>query len=608
MPMWFNNSPPSGLSPNQITTAYGVNQISFTSGGRAVTGNGQGQTIAIVDAYNDPNITSDLGTFDSEYGLSAPPSFTVDNLGGQTTDAGWALEESLDVEWAHAIAPAANIVLVEAASSNLDTMFNAVTAATKLSGVSVVSMSWGTSEFKGETSDDSTFSAPGITFVASSGDSGSSGAPEYPAASPNVLAVGGTTLSVKQQGGYVSESPWSDSSGGYSRYESEPSYQTNALTGSGLKSGQRTTPDVSWDANPSTGVSVYDSVRYDGQSGWWTVGGTSVGAPSWSGLIAITDQGLALNGVGSLANAQSSIYQLSSSNFNDITTGSNGEYKAGPGYGLVTGLGTPIANQLVPNLVNLNLPATTLPTGSGSGTTGSSRVFGGKVPIDPSFTIQTPTLNGTGIDSSTASTSTTSITALTPNTTSTTVNWTVAPVLLVPAPPPPPFVTHMGPSTAPVTAQASIAISLVEEQPTSITHFGQGTENERGKLFEERVDAKARPASWIDIVEPFQPAQPAEAPKGEQAPPPAPGQAQPIPVLSPAAVDAVLELFDTSELTGSIDRSWKRADQERPAGNLSALFGAAFVVVGGYRVAIHGSNRLSGRSLPRRAKTRWWTW
>jgi hypothetical protein len=605
--MWFNNSPPSGLSPSQITTAYGVNQISFTSGGGTVTGNGKGQTIAIVDAYNDPNITSDLGTFDSKYGLSAPPSFTVDNLGGNITDAGWALEESLDVEWAHAIAPAANIVLVEAASSNLNTMFNAVTSATKLSGVSVVSMSWGTSEFKGETADDSTFSAPGITFVASSGDSGSSGAPEYPAASPNVLAVGGTTLSVTQQGSYVSESAWRDSGGGSSRYESEPSYQTNALTASGLNSGHRTTPDVSWDANPSTGVSVYDSVRYDGQSGWWTVGGTSVGAPSWSGLIAITDQGLALNGVGSLANAQSSIYQLSSSSLNAITTGSNGEYKAGPGYDLVTGLGTPIANQLVPNLVTLNLPATTLPVGPGGSSTGSSPFSGGKVPINPSFTIQTPTLNGTVIDPSTTSTSTTSITALTPNTTSTTVNWTVAPVLLVPAPLPP-LVTHLGSSTAPVTAQASIAISLVEEQPTSITHFGQGTENERGKLFEERVDARARPASWIDIVEPLQPAPPAAAPNDKVAPPPPNERALPMPVLSPAAVDAVLELFDTSELTGSIDRSWKRADQERPAGNLSALFGAAFVVVGGYRVAIHGSNRLNGRSLPRRAKARRWTW
>ena len=95
-----------------------------------------------------------------------------------------------------------------------------------------------------------------------------------------MLAVGGTSLTLNSNGSYNSESGWSDSGGGYSKYESEPSYQTNALSASGLKSGYRTTPDVSWDANPSTGVSVYDSVRYDGQSGWFTVGGTSVGAPS----------------------------------------------------------------------------------------------------------------------------------------------------------------------------------------------------------------------------------------------------------------------------------------------------------------------------------------
>ena len=159
-----------------------------------------------------------------------------------------------------------------------------------------------------------------------------------------------------------------------------------------------------------------------------------------------------------------------------------------------------------------------------------------------------------------------------------------------------------------MTAQSSIAISLVEEQPTSLTHFGQGMDIERGRLFEERPNAKARSTSWIDIIEPLQPAAPKDAPKGEQAPPPAPGQAQPLPVLSPAAVDAVFELFDASELTGSINRSSsrasKQADEEKPAWNLSALFGVAAVVVGGYRVAIRGSDRLNGRWLPRRARAR----
>jgi hypothetical protein len=256
--------------------------------------------------------------------------------------------------------------------------------------------------------------------------------------------------------------------------------------------------------------------------------------------------------------------------------------------------------------VTLNTPALTLPTAPVNSNAGSTPIPG-KLGFNPAFTIQTPAFNGTGIDSTTSSTTTTSITALNPTTISTTVNWTVVPVQLVPAPLPP-LITHTGASTAPVTAQASIAISLVEEQPTSLTHFGQGLDFKAGRLFEEPVDARPRPTSWIDIIEPFQPAPPAEAPKGEPAPPPAPGQAQPIPILSPAAVDAVLELFDTSELTGSIDRTSQSTDNEKATWSPSALFGVAFAVVGGYRVAIHGSGRLSGRSLPRRVKARRWTW
>ena len=158
------------------------------------------QTIAIVTAYNDPKITSDLAAFDRQYGLSAPPSLTVKNLGGTTTDAGWALETSLDVEWAHALAPAANILIVEAASSSLSSLFSAVSYASKQAGVSVVSMSWGTNEFWGESYYDSLFTTPaghsGVTYVAASGDSGAWYGPMYPSVSPNVLAVGGTTLTL----------------------------------------------------------------------------------------------------------------------------------------------------------------------------------------------------------------------------------------------------------------------------------------------------------------------------------------------------------------------------------------------------------------------------
>jgi len=148
-------SGPTGYTPQQIQSAYGINQIKFSGG--TVAGNGAGQTIAIVDAYNDPNIQADLTKFDSRFGLSAPPSFKVDNLGASTTNAGWALEESLDVEWAHVVAPEANIVLVEASSASLSSLFSAVSSASKLPGVSVVSMSWGTTEFWGESAYDNLF-------------------------------------------------------------------------------------------------------------------------------------------------------------------------------------------------------------------------------------------------------------------------------------------------------------------------------------------------------------------------------------------------------------------------------------------------------------------
>ena len=355
---------PTGLTPQDIRNAYGIDLISFSGG--TVSGTGAGETIAIVDAFNDPNIASDLANFDEEFGISAPPSFTIDNLGATTTDAGWALETSLDVEWAHAIAPLANIILVEAASSSLSSLFSAVSFAGKQAGVTVVSMSWGSSEFRSESSYDSVFSTAAghaaVTYIAASGDTGASGGPEYPSVSPNVLAVGGTTLSLTASGSYGAESGWSGSTGGFSGTdtnfrsdESEPSYQTSTLESVGLSEGVRTTPDVSFDANPDSGVSVYDSVGYDGQSGWFQVGGTSMAAPAWAGLIAIVDQGLATGGKGSLSTTEvlTDLYSLPSSDFNDITTGSNG-YNATVGYDLVTGLGTPRSNLLVAGVLAAN--------------------------------------------------------------------------------------------------------------------------------------------------------------------------------------------------------------------------------------------------------------
>jgi subtilase family serine protease len=372
---------PTGYSPAQIRAAYGINAISFSNG--TIASDGAGQTIAIVDAFSDPNIASDLATFDAEYGLSSPPSFTVYNLGATRTDAGWALETALDVEWAHAIAPEANIVLVEASSDSFAALFGAVSYASNLPGVSVVSMSWGASEFSTETRYDSLFTTPSghinVTYVAASGDSGATYGVMYPAASPNVLAVGGTTLTLSASGTYGSESGWSGSTGGFSLYESEPSYQAATLGSAGLGIGRRAVPDVSLNADPSTGYSVYDSVPYYGESGWFDVGGTSAAAPAWAGLVAITDQGLATVGQGTLSTTTllNELYSLPSSDFNDVSGGSNG-YSATAGYDLVTGLGTPKANLVVSGLV--------ANAGSSSGSTSSSSSSGTTVVSTPTST------------------------------------------------------------------------------------------------------------------------------------------------------------------------------------------------------------------------------
>jgi hypothetical protein len=355
---------PAGLSPSQVAEAYGFDQV---SGG--ATSGGAGQTIAIVDAYDDPNISQDLATFDQQYGLAAPPSFTKNYAAGvrPQTDAGWSQEIALDVEWAHAMAPKANIVLVEAASANLNDLLSAVNTARNLTSVSVVSMSWGTQEFQQETSYDSYFTTPaghiGITFVGASGDSGAPGI--WPALSPNALAVGGTTLHVTSAG-YGSETGWANSGGGVSNYENEPSYQTAVQS-----YGARSTPDVAFNADPNSGFAVYDSVTGAGSTGWMVVGGTSAGAPQWSALIAIADQARVAAGKATLDQAQNAIYGLPSSDFHEITSGNNG-YQATPGYNLVTGLGSPIANLLVQDLVT---PPTT--TGGGVATGGGTRNGGG---------------------------------------------------------------------------------------------------------------------------------------------------------------------------------------------------------------------------------------
>jgi subtilase family serine protease len=350
-PLAGGGGPSAPYTPAQLQQAYGFNSITFNG----VAGTGSGETIAIVDAYNDPNIQSDLNTFDTEFGL-LPTTVAVSNETGGTSlpasdpTGGWELEESLDVEWAHAMAPGASIMLVEANSTSDNDLLAAVQYGA--SHANVVSMSWGGGEWSGETAYDSYFDHAGVAFVASSGDDGAP--PIWPAASPNVLSVGGTALTLGPGNVWSSEVGWSDSGGGPSAYESQPPYQKGVVT---QTSSARPTPDVAYDASPSTGVYVYDSVPYEGGSGWWEVGGTSAGAPQWSALLAIADQGRALSGQPALNSSSPqqvmSILYANPADFHDITSGTstgNPQYSAGPGYDYVTGMGSPIANLIVGSL------------------------------------------------------------------------------------------------------------------------------------------------------------------------------------------------------------------------------------------------------------------
>jgi hypothetical protein len=336
----------SALTPSQVAGAYSTSQSSTS---------GAGETIAIVDAYNDPNIQADLAKFDAQYGLPAA-SLNVYNQGGQTTglpatDPGWSQEIALDVEWAHAAAPGAKLVLVEANSASVSDLMSAVQTAAKLANV--VTMSWGSGEFPGETAYDSVFANPKVTFVAASGDGGGAGGAQWPASSPYVVGVGGTTLSAgSSETAWSASGSWwsgySGSGGGTSAYESVPSYQAAVL---GAGASMRSTPDVSAVANPSTGLSVYDSVPGAGATGWSQVGGTSAGAPIWAGIIAAADQarGTPMSSTQTL----SLLYGLAGKSatyaaaFHDVTSGSNFAGSAAKGYDVVTGLGTPIASKIV---------------------------------------------------------------------------------------------------------------------------------------------------------------------------------------------------------------------------------------------------------------------
>ena len=333
---------PYGYSPNQTKAAYG---LPFSGGA--------GTTIAIIDAYDTPTIWQDLGNFSDYFGLPAPTSsnFEVHKMASNLeVNSSWAQETSLDVEWAHAIAPDAKILLVEAEDAG-NGLIAAVDYARGRPDVVAVSMSWGGSEWQYEYLLDYHFTSNyGAVFFASSGDDGAGTL--WPACSSNVVAVGGTTLTLNySDGSVISETAWSGSAGGVSQYENRPSYQTNY----GLNWTKRAVPDVSYNGNPTTGFPIFfNSTWFPGK-----IGGTSAGAPQWAAIYAL---GLSATNTNFYADAKSPDY---SSYFRDIISGSNG-YQAGTGYDLVTGLGSPLTDDFsVPTPTPTPSPTPTIaPTSS----------------------------------------------------------------------------------------------------------------------------------------------------------------------------------------------------------------------------------------------------
>ena len=294
---------PTGYRPAQFRTAY-----SLTATGSSAT------TIAIVDAFNDPNVESDLGVYSKQFGLpvctTANGCFKKVNQTGGTsyppTNSGWSLEISLDVEIAHAICPNCKILLVEASSNSFSNLLAAEDYAVK--HATVVSNSWGGGEFSGETSFDFHFNHLGHPITFSSGDNGYG--VQYPASSQYVTAVGGTTLRLTTSNTRSSETVWSGAGSGCSALEPKPTWQKDT------RCIRRTVADVAADADPNTGAAVYDTVALNGQKGWFQVGGTSLSSPLIAAVYALA---------GNAASTNDGSYSYSHlSGLFDVKSGSNG--------------------------------------------------------------------------------------------------------------------------------------------------------------------------------------------------------------------------------------------------------------------------------------------
>jgi subtilase family serine protease len=323
------SNPSSGYTPCDLQSAYNV--VNSTGG--------SGQTVAIVDAFNDPNAESDLGVYRSQFGLPACTTangcFKKVNQNGvqgsyPRSNVGWSEEISLDLDMVSALCPNCHILLVEATSNSNANLAASVDTAVRL-GANEVSNSYGGGESSTETSTDSHYNHPGVAITASSGDSGFG--VEYPAASRFVTAVGGTTLTRASNSRGWTETAWSGAGSGCSAFEAQQSWQN--ISNITSVCSRRAVADVSAVADPNTGVDVFDSFR---EPGWLVFGGTSVASPIIASFYALA---------GNAASVTYGSFPYShTSSLNDVTSGSNGSCgndlcTAGPGWDGPTGLGTP---------------------------------------------------------------------------------------------------------------------------------------------------------------------------------------------------------------------------------------------------------------------------
>jgi len=324
---------PGGETPGSLACVY--NLVSQTPGcviaNSGLVPSGGSGVIVIVDAYDYPSAAADLATFSTEFGLPQA-NFTVQYASGKPANgcrSGWQGEEALDIEWAHAMAPNAAIVLMEATSASNTALYAAVSKANAYiaahGGKGEISMSWGGSETSGESSSDHYFTQSGVVYFASSGDSPGV---IYPSSSPNVVSAGGTQVN-RSGGNYTNQTAWSSGGGGASRYEPKPAFQ-NGIT---LLTNHRGTPDLSFDSSGGSPVAVYNSNCY---GGWLQVYGTSVASPSLAGIV---NSAGTFNTSSNAENTEIYANRTNTSEFTDITSGSCGTHSAASGWDFCTGVG-----------------------------------------------------------------------------------------------------------------------------------------------------------------------------------------------------------------------------------------------------------------------------